>query len=122
MHRRFLIPILFAPVALIFAADSPTQFKYPTAPTSDQVDDYSGIKVADPYRPLENPDASESRKWIEAENQITFDFLKTITEREGIKRRLTEVCDYERFGVPFKEKDRYLFSKNTGLQTQNVLY
>src|ERR1700736_6802177 len=122
MHRRFLILGLLSPLALVCAADAPTQFKYPPAPTSDQVDDYSGVKVADPYRPLENPDAPESRKWIEEENKITFDFLKAIPERDGIKKRLTEVWDYERFGVPFKEKDRYFFSKNTGLQNQNVLY
>ena len=122
MHRRLLPLSILAPIALLFAVDSPTQFKYPPAPTSDQVDDYNGAKVADPYRPLENPDAPESRTWIEAENKITFDFLKTIPERDGIKKRLTEVWDYERFGVPFKEKDRYFFSKNTGLQNQNVFY
>src|SRR5436190_93153 len=122
MNRKFLALFIFAPLALIFAADAPTQFKYPPAPTSDQVDDYNGAKVADPYRPLENPDAPESRTWIEAENKITFDFLKTIPERDGIRKRLTEVWDYERFGVPFKEKSRYFFSKNTGLQNQNVFY
>jgi prolyl oligopeptidase len=120
MHRGFFALTVLWSVGL--AADAPTQFKYPPAPTSDQVDDYSGVKVADPYRPLENPDAPESRKWIEEENKITFDFLKAIPERDGIKKRLTEVWDYERFGVPFKEKDRYFFSKNTGLQNQNVFY
>jgi prolyl oligopeptidase len=122
MRRKIISLSILAPIALIFAADSPTQFKYPTAPTSDQVDDYNGVKVADPYRPLENPDSPESRKWTEAENQITFDFLKTIPQRDGITKRLTEVWDYERFGVPFKEKDRYFFSKNSGLQNQNVLF
>src|SRR5947207_2705996 len=122
MRRKFLAVGLLAPLTLVFAAEPPTQFKYPAGPTSNEVDDYSGTKVADPYRPLENPDAPESRKWIEAENKITFDFLNTIPERDGIKKRLTEVWDYERFGVPFKEKDRYFFSKNTGLQNQNVLY
>src|SRR6266404_834714 len=122
MHRKFRALGLLLPIAVIFAAEPSTQFKYPAAPISDQVDDYSGTKVADPYRPLENPDAPESRKWIEAENKITFDFLKTIPERDGIKSRLTEVWDYERFGVPFKEKNRYFFSKNSGLQNQNVVY
>src|SRR2546423_1471030 len=120
MHFRFLA--LVAAVLLTLAQNTAAQFKYPDAPTSNQVDDYNGVKVADPYRPLENPDSPESRAWIEAENKITFDFLKTIPERDGIKKRLTEVWDYERFGVPFKEKDRYFFSKNTGLQNQNVLY
>jgi prolyl oligopeptidase len=122
MDRRLLALFICAPITLIFAADPPTQIKYPLAPTSDQVDDYNGVKVADPYRPLENPDSPESRQWIEAENKITFDFLKTIPERDGIQKRLTEVWDFERFGVPFKEKDRYFFSKNTGLQNQNVFY
>ncbi len=122
MARGFLALLLLAPLNFIFAADSPTEFKYPTAPTSDQVDDYSSAKVADPYRPLENPDSPESRQWIEAEDKITFDFLKTIPERDGIEKRLTEVWDFERFGIPFKEKDHYFFSKNSGLQNQNVLY
>ena len=90
---------------------SPAQFQYPPAPTNDQVDDYNGVKVADPYRPLENPDAPESRKWIEAENKITFDFLGTIPGREAIKKRITELWDYEKFGVPFKQKERYFISR-----------
>lgn len=122
MHRRSLALFLLSPLAICFAADSKTSFKYPPAPSSNQVDDYFGTKVPDPYRPLENPDSPESRKWIEAEDKLTFDFLKTIPERDAIKKRLTEVWDYERFGVPFKEKNRYFLSKNSGLQNQNVLY
>src|SRR5712671_5143417 len=91
-------------LAVVLAAESQRSFKYPLAPTSSQVDDYFGTKAPDPYRLLENPDSPESRKWIEAEDKLTFDFLKTIPERDGIKKRLTEVWDYERFGVPFKEK------------------
>src|SRR5437870_3658186 len=120
MHFRFLA--LVAAALLTLAQNTAAQFKYPAAPTSNQVDDYNGVKVADPYRPLENPDSPESRVWIEAENKITFDFLKTIPERDGIKKRLTEVWDYERFGVPFKDGGRYFFSKNAGLQNQNVIY
>ncbi|PYL16092.1 MAG: S9 family peptidase, partial [Verrucomicrobia bacterium] len=122
MNRTFLALFIVSPLAVLFAVDSQPTFKYPLAPTSDQVDDYFGTKVPDPYRPLENPDSPESRKWIEAEDKITFDFLKTIPEQDGIKKRLTEVWDYERFGVPFKEKGRYFLSKNSGLQNQNVLY
>src|ERR1700719_1384851 len=116
------IALVLTPFSILLGADPPSQFKYPPAPTSNQVDDYSGTKVADPYRPLENPDSPESRKWIEAENKITFDFLKSIPERNGIKNRLTEIWNYERFGVPFKENNRYFFSKNIGLQNQSVIY
>src|SRR5881227_1916958 len=120
MHFRFLA--LVAAVLLTLAQNTAAQFKYPAAPTSNQVDDYNGVKVADPYRPLEDPDSPESRAWIEAENKITFDFLSKIPEREGIKKRITELWDYEKFGVPFKEKERYFISRNSGLQNQSVLY
>src|ERR1700682_1398354 len=119
MKRIIFATLLLFPVEFSFAAD---KFQYPEAPKTDQVDDYHGTKVPDPYRPLENPDAPESRKWIEAENKLTFDFLKTIPERDSIKARLTALWDYEKFGVPFKEKNRYFISKNSGLQNQNVLY
>src|SRR6185436_2586457 len=97
-------------------------FNYPKARKSDQVDDYHGTKVADPYRWLENPDSPESRAWIEAENEITFDYLKKIPQREKIKERLTQLWNYERYGVPFKEGGRYFITRNNGLQNQSVLY
>jgi len=122
MQFGFLTLAIAALLTLAQNASAQTQFKYPVGPKSNQVDDYNGVKVADPYRPLENPDSPDSRAWIEAENKITFDFLKTIPERDGIKERLTEIWDYERFGVPFKAGGHYFFSKNSGLQNQNVLF
>src|SRR4051794_21690557 len=100
MVWRFLALCVVAPLACTFGQEPAAESKYPAAPRTDQVDDYPGAKVADPYRPLENPDSPESRQWIESENKITFDFLGKIPERDGIKKRLTEVWDFERFGVP----------------------
>src|SRR5271155_3865361 len=95
---------------------------YPAAPTSDTVDDYHGVKVADPYRPLEDPDSPATRAWVEAENGVTRDYLNSIPERTSIKRRLTELWDYEKYDPPVREGDRYFFTFNTGLQNQKVLY
>jgi prolyl oligopeptidase len=97
-------------------------YVYPPARKSDQVDDYHGLKVADPYRWLEDPDAAESRAWIEAQNKLTFDFLNRIPQRERIKARLTKLWDFEKYSVPFKEGSRYFYFKNDGLQNQDVLY
>jgi prolyl oligopeptidase len=58
---------------LLLAADKP--FAYPQPPKSEQTDDYFGTKVADPYRDLENVDSEATKKWIEAENKLTFDYL-----------------------------------------------
>jgi prolyl oligopeptidase len=95
---------------------------YPQAPTADVVDDYHGTKVPDPFRPLEDPDAAQTRAWIEAENKITFGFLEKIAAREPLKERLTRLWDYEKFTVPFTEGGRYFFTRNSGLQNQNVLF
>jgi len=96
--------------------------KYPEAPRSDTVDDYHGTKVLDPHRPLEDPDAPTTRAWVEAENKVTFGFLDQIPERNSIRRRLTELWDYEKYGIPWMERGRFFFTKNTGLQNQSILY
>jgi prolyl oligopeptidase len=98
------------------------KFEYPAAPTSNQVDDYHGVKVADPYRPLEDPDSGPTRAWIDAENKLTFSYLEQIPAREKIRTRIRELQDYERFSVPRKKGKYYFYSHNGGLQNQSVLY
>jgi prolyl oligopeptidase len=99
-----------------------TKLIYPPARKGDTVDNYHGTMVADPYRWLEDPDSHESRAWIEAENEVTSSYLAGIPEREAIKKRLTELWNYERYGVPFKRGGRYFYERNNGLQNQNVIY
>jgi prolyl oligopeptidase len=96
--------------------------KYPEAPRSPTTDDYHGTKVADPYRPLEDPDAPATRAWAQAENEVTFRFLETIPERSSIRRRLTELWDFEKYDPPLREGNRFFFTYNTGLQNQKILY
>jgi prolyl oligopeptidase len=92
------------------------------ARVSIHVDEYHGVQVADPYRWLEDPDSYETRTWIEAQNAHTNHFLSGIYGRSTIRERLTELWDYERYGVPFRRAGRTFFSKNDGLQDQSVLY
>ncbi len=95
---------------------------YPPARKSDQTDDYHGVKVADPYRWLEDLDSAETGAWVEAQNKLTFGFLSEIPSRQKIKARLTKLWNYERYGVPFKEGGNYFYTRNSGLQNQSVLY
>jgi prolyl oligopeptidase len=95
---------------------------YPTTAKVDQIDEYHGVKIADPYRWLENPDTPETQAWVEAQNQVTFAYLNQIPARDKIKQRLTQLWNYEKYGIPFKEGDRYFYYKNDGLQNQSVLY
>ena len=102
-----------------FAAQS---FAYPKTRQTNQVDDYHGIKVADPYRWLEDDNSAETKKWVEAQNAVTFAYLEQIPERKIIKDRLTRLWNFERYGVPFKEGGHYFFTRNDGLQNQSILY
>jgi prolyl oligopeptidase len=96
------------------------------APTQkiDHVEQIHGVAISDPYRWLEE-DVRESKRvadWVTAKNQETFAYFASIPQREAIKRRLTELWNYEKFGVPFKAGRHYFYFKNDGLQNQSVLY
>ena len=95
---------------------------YPVSKTVDQVDDYHGVKIADPYRWLEDANSADTHAWVEAQNRLTQSYLAQIPGRAAIKARLTKLWNYERFSVPFKEGGRYFYSRNDGLQNQSVLY
>ncbi|NJN86975.1 MAG: S9 family peptidase [Leptolyngbyaceae cyanobacterium SL_7_1] len=95
---------------------------YPESAIADQIDTYHGISVPDPYRWLEDPSSEPTRQWIEAQNQVTFGYLNAIPDRTPLQQRLTKLWDYEKYGLPFKEGDRYFYFKNDGLQNQSVLY
>ncbi len=97
-------------------------FDYPVSYLGETVDNYHGTEIKDPYRWLEDADAEATQAWVEAQNQITFDFLDGIAVKSKIQARLTELWDYEKYGIPFKEGDRYFYFKNDGLQNQSVLY
>ncbi len=96
--------------------------KYPESLSTDRVDMIHGVQVADPYRWLEEIDSEQTQNWITAENEVTFDYLDQIPLGEKIHRRITELWDYEKYGIPFKRGGRYFFTHNDGLQNQSVLY
>lgn len=96
--------------------------KYPDTHRDSSIDDYFGKQVPDPYRWLENDTAAEVVSWVKSQNEVTQDYLKQIPFRVSIKKRLTEIWNYPKYGSPFKEGDYYYFFKNDGLQNQSVLY
>ncbi len=124
-HNGFLRSgVLLTGIVLGGAAQAaPGQtIQYPPARKSDVVDDYHGTQVPDPYRWLEDPDAPDTRVWIDAENGITESYLAQIPQRVAIRERLTRLWNYPKYGAPFHKAGRYFFFKNDGLQNQSVLY
>lgn len=95
---------------------------YPETKKVDQVDEYFGTKVEDPYRWLEDDNSEETAQWVEAENKITFEYLAKIPFREDLRAYLTKIWDYPKYSVTFKRQGHYFFFKNDGMQNQSVLY
>jgi len=125
----FALPLLFASPAFAkpetdasaTAAPAPA---YPVTRKGDVIEEKFGVKVADPYRWLENDVRTdpEVATWVEAQNKFTDAYLETLPGRELFRERLKALYDYERVGAPTKRGGRYFYSRNSGLQNQSVLY
>ena len=95
---------------------------YPPTAKEVVVDVYHGTQVPDPYRWLEDDNAPKTRDWVKAQNAVTFAHLASIPERTAISNRLTQLWNFERWSAPSKHGDRFVVSRNNGLQNQSVLY
>ncbi len=108
-------------------ATQPTTLKerkivYPESKLVEQVDDYHGTSISDPYRWLEDLDSEDVKSWVAAQNEVTTAFLEKLPHRQQIQNRLTELWNYERFSMPVKRGEKYFYTRNDGLKNQSVLY
>ncbi len=111
-----------APASTPAAAPNPSALIYPTTRIVEQVDDYHGTPVADPYRWLEDDTSTETTAWVEAQNRVTFDYLSQISFRDALHARLTALVNYPRISAPTQKKQWFIFTRNDGLQNQAVYY
>ena len=98
------------------------QLQYPVSHKGNQVDYYHGKQVADPYRWLEDDNSTETKDWVKAQNEVSFNYLSKINYREGFKKRIEALSNYAKFSSPQRKGDWFYFYKNDGLQNQSVLY
>ncbi len=123
---KYLSLIILPAAFLLVSCGTPQKeeqkFQYPVTQKVDTVDNYFGTAVPDPYRWLENDTTKKTGDWVKAQNEVTFAYLKNITYREDVKKRLLELNDYEKLTAPFRRGEYYYFYKNSGLQNQSVLY
>jgi prolyl oligopeptidase len=95
---------------------------YPASAKGEVVDDYHGTLVSDPYRWLEDMDSETTAAWVDAQNELTFSHLDTISLRPTLRKRFEELWDFARQSAPVRRGDWYYFSHNDGLQPQSILY
>ncbi|MHC4540567.1 MAG: prolyl oligopeptidase family protein, partial [Planctomycetota bacterium] len=120
---RHIVPPVFVAACIVHIVWAGS-LEYPETQRVDHVDVYHGVEVADPYRWLEE-DVRESERvhdWVDAQNKVTFEYLQSLPKREQIKKRLTELWDYQKYSVPGKAGGRYYIARNDGLQNHDVIY
>ena len=95
-------------------------FTYPAPRRSDQVDDYHGTPVADPYRWMEDPDDPETRAFVAAENEVTMPYLGSLPEVEELRGRIAELWNTPRTGAPSSKSGVTVWQHNDGISDQPV--
>jgi prolyl oligopeptidase len=122
---RWSLCLLLLPLAAAaLAQPALAPIAYPATTRGDVVEEQFGVAVADPYRWLENDVRQDPavRAWVTAQNEVSGRFLSRLPARAAFRARMTEMYDYERFGIPEKAGARYFYTRNDGLQNQSVLY
>jgi len=109
-------------VLMATAISADAQLTYPATKKQLVTDDYHGTKVEDPYRWLEDDNSEETKRWVQTENQVTFDYLATIPFRKQVTARLEKLWNYPKYSSPFEKAGYYYYFKNDGLQNQSVMY
>lgn len=112
----------FLGIIMCISTASGQNLDYPKTRKIDHIDTYHGVKIADPYRWLEDDNSPETAKWVETENKVTFGYLARILYRSQVKARLERLFDYPKYSSPSQRGEYFVFSKNDGLQNQAVIY
>jgi len=116
------VSLIVASLMLVLTSCNFNSVKYPETKKVDQVDNYFGVNVNDPYRWLEDDRSAEVEEWVKAQNAVTNDYLSKIPFRESLKNKLTQVWNYAKMGVPSRRGNKLFYLRNSGLENQSVLY
>jgi prolyl oligopeptidase len=113
---------LFSFLLVSFIMEATAQLTYPISQKGEQVDQYFGTGVKDPYRWLEDDKSDATKAWVTEQNKVTFAYLDKIPYRAKFKAAIEKVFNYPKYSAPFRKGEWYYFYKNDGLQNQSVLY
>jgi len=95
--------------------------RYPHSERGPVAETLHGVKVADPYRWLEDPDSAQTKEWVVAQNAVTEEYLAGLAARRWFREQLSAILGVPRAGVPRACGGRYLLDRNDGSQDQDVV-
>jgi len=94
----------------------------PKAKTEVVEDNIHGHKIADPYRWLENSQASDTQQYVHDELAYTRSILDPLPGRAQTHQRLTQLLSIGTIGTPQLGGNFYFYTRREGTQNQPVLF
>ena len=94
----------------------------PKAKTEVVEDNIHGHKIADPYRWLENSQASDTQQYVHDELAYTRSILDPLPGRAQTHQRLTQLLSIGTIGTPQLGGSFYFYTRREGTQNQPVLF
>ena len=97
----------------------------PSAPATrrdDVVETLHGVRVADPYRWLEDQNSPETRAWIEAQNAYTHKLLDAWPGRATVEKRASELIRHGAIRAPYEAGGRLFYRKRSAEQDLLLIY
>jgi prolyl oligopeptidase len=100
----------------------PAGLSYPAARREDITEELHGHTVRDPYRWLEDPDSSETRAWLAAQDALCAAEVAAAPGRGALAQRIGALLSAGEAGVPAWRGKRRFFTRRSGGQEHAVLY
>lgn len=122
LAARALVAAALISTPAIAQVQQGSRLSYPPSDKGAVVDDYHGTRIADPYRWMESLESAQTAAWVTAQNAVTFRYLESLPLRDAFKARITELWNYPKVGIPFREGGRLWYRKNSGLERQSPFY
>jgi len=94
----------------------------PLAPRDQTVDVYHGVKVADPFRPLENLDAPETAAWVQKQNERFQRFIENAPALTNTRSFLERAMNYSKESMPGRYGEHIFSYAKEGLAAQYDYY
>ncbi len=95
---------------------------YPPTRTVDAFDVHFGVKVADPYRWLEDGKSPEVKDWLAAQNKLARSYLDALPGRSELENRFRQLLRIDTITAPGRAGDRYFYMKRKASEEKAVLY
>ncbi len=95
---------------------------YPATRAESVVDTLHGVKVADPYRWLEDEKSSEVQAWMKAQDAFAREHLGRLPGRDALAKRFAELYYFDAVSPPAVRGNRFFFSRKHKDKEKSVVY